>query len=87
MTHFRFRFKQVGYRRWRWRAAHRRTDRLVRLFAVEAGHAARPGRRRSALGLLGGAWLAPAAAVLRVGGFEVGEAGDPQLLGHPDIRY
>ncbi|UOQ98162.1 hypothetical protein MUN81_01405 [Hymenobacter sp. 5317J-9] len=31
--------------------------------------------------------LRPAAMALRVGGFVVGEDGDPQLQGHPDIRY
>lgn len=93
MTHFRFRFKQVGYQRWRWRwrAAHRRADRLVLPLAAGAGyfsHTLLPtaGRRRPMPGLLAVA-LAPATAVLRVGDFEVGEAGDPRLLGHPDIRY
>jgi len=30
---------------------------------------------------------APPAATYRVGNFVVGQEGDPQLLGHPDIRY
>lgn len=94
MTHFRFRFKHVGYQRWRWRTAHRRADRLVLPVAVGAGYFSHPllptaGRRRSMPGLLAVALpaLAPATAVLRVGDFEVGEAGDPRLMGHPDIRY
>jgi hypothetical protein len=31
--------------------------------------------------------LKPVATVLRIGDFVVGEDGDPQLLGHPDILY
>lgn len=94
MTHFRFRFKQVGYQRWRWRAAHRRADWRALPVAAGAGYLSHTllqtaGRRRPTPGLLAVALpaLAPATAVLRVGDFEVGEAGDPQLLGHPDIRY
>jgi hypothetical protein len=31
--------------------------------------------------------LKPVTSVLRIGDFVVGEDGDPQLLGHPDILY
>ncbi|GAB3878100.1 hypothetical protein GCM10028824_39370 [Hymenobacter segetis] len=31
--------------------------------------------------------LAPISAMLQVGSYLVGEESDPQLTGHPDIRY
>ena len=85
MTHFRFRYKQVGCLRWRCRAARRRTM----LFVLPLN--ATPGRPASAA-----AWrrtvpvsvpITPIATVLQIGSFVVGPEGDPQLMGHPDIRY
>ena len=86
MTHFRFRYKQVGYMRWRCRTSSRRA---VLLFLPLA-----PVRQRHPLSVA--LWrrtmsavpkLAPATKVLQFGDFVIGEEGDPQLMGHPDIRY
>ena len=86
MTHFRFRFKRTGYIRWRCRASRRR---LVVIVVCPLGEVSRPrseaARRRTAP-LAVAIWV-PTAATLRVGTFVVGENGDPQLHGHPNICY
>ncbi|HEX8507751.1 MAG TPA: hypothetical protein VF630_20480 [Hymenobacter sp.] len=89
MTHFRFRYKRVGYIRWRRRAARRRTLLVVTpLAAVEPGASSASAWRRSPLAEAAPkAPAAPVQRVLQVGEFVVSEEGDPQLTGHPDIRY
>jgi len=85
MTHFRFRYKRVGYMRWRCRAASRRTTLLLLPLTTAAGHL--PNRavwRRTIPFRLP---LPTQPAVLHVGAYVVSQQGDPQLSGHPDIRY
>ncbi len=84
MMHFRFWHKRMGYFRWRCRAARRRALFLAARAQAAAGRM--PGvagrrRRRAA------AATPPAATALRVGEYLVSAEGDPQLLGHPGIRY
>jgi hypothetical protein len=84
MTHFRFRYKCMSYRRWRCRASRRRTvEVLVPLAATSCAPSTAAWRRR----LPTPVQLLPAAGWLRVGDFLVGEEGDSSLYGHPDIRY
>lgn len=85
MTYFRFRYKRVGYMRWRCRTASRRAVLLVppMMSAPQFG-VGTAARRRTAPAYVP---FRPVAAVLQVGQYVVGEEGDPQLLGHPDIRY
>ncbi|WP_210514292.1 hypothetical protein [Hymenobacter terricola] len=85
MTHFRFRYKQIGYMRWRCRAARRRATLLVLPMAAAARYASAmaPWRRTAPVFVS----IMPVAAVLRVGDFVVSEEGDSQLSGHPGIRY
>jgi hypothetical protein len=85
MTHFRFRYKRVGYMRWRCRAASRRTTSLTLPEVVVPYHAPSTAawRRRVPATVL----LLPVVTVLQVGSFVVSEEGDPQLSGHPGIRY
>ena len=85
MVPFRFRHHQNSYIRWRCRVAHRRSVRLVLPLAVMSQklliiHSAR--RIKSAV-----VKVQPVAVVLQIGKFVVGQEGDPQLHGHPDIRY
>lgn len=85
MTHFRFLHKQVAYQRWRCRAARRRAFLLLLPLVRRAwqGSATAMWRRTAPV-------LVPmpsVTVVLHIGKFVVSEAGDPQLYGHPDIRY
>lgn len=85
MTHFRFRYKRVGYMRWRTRSA----SRQAKLQALPTGTAAHfapsaaAWRRMMARAVV----LNPVLTTLRVGQFLVSDEWDPQLAGHPDIRY
>ena len=85
MTHFRFRYHRVGSIRRRFRAISCRA--LVLLFPLAEGRIFAPGMAvwRRALPVA----LPPVAAspTLQVGDFVVSAEGDPQLSGHPDIRY
>ena len=86
MTHFRFRYKRIGFMRWRCRTARHRPSLLFLPMAI--GKQQVPSRaawRRTMP-----AQLPPTVAVaivLQVGAFVVGAEGDPNLSGHPDIRY
>lgn len=85
MTHFRFRYKQIGYMRWRCRTARRRA--LLLVLPLEG-----VARRKSTASawrctILTFTLLPPATVKLKIGKFVVSEKGDPQLLGHPNIRY
>ncbi|MDB5235603.1 MAG: hypothetical protein JWR44_2596 [Hymenobacter sp.] len=85
MTHFRFRYKKVGYMRWRCRTAQRRAFMMVLALVAalhNAPHTATWQRAAPAF-----VPAASAVAVLQVGQFVVSAEGDPQLTGHPDIRY
>ena len=85
MTHFRFRYKRVGYMRWRCRSASRRVALLA--FPVAAVVPVAPATaswRRSVPKLV---QVAEPQSILKIGDFVVGEEGDPKLIGHPDIRY
>jgi len=71
--------------RWRCRTASRRAILLVLPMMSAAQFAASTASwRRTAPAY---APLGPVGSVLQVGQFVVSEEGDPQLLGHPDIRY
>lgn len=85
MTHFRFRYKRIGYMRWRCRSAQRRAILLVLPLTAAARYASTTAAWRRTVPVF--VPIVPVVAVLRVGEFVVGEEGDPQLLGHPDIRY
>ena len=85
MTHFRFRYKRMGYMRWRCR----RASRQAKLHVL-------PGDLNAPCALTAVAWrrmmaeamvLNPALMTLRVGQFLVSDEWDPQLTGHPNIRY
>lgn len=85
MTHFRFRCKCAGYLRWRSRAERRRVSVLAQPLLVEDAHLpSRPSWRR-VVPLQVPPAMQP--LVLHVGDFIVSQQGDPQLSGHPDIRY
>jgi hypothetical protein len=85
MTHFRFRYKRVGYMRWRCRTARVRAMVLVLPTAAGGCHApsAAAWRRTQPVVVA----PTPIGHVLQVGGYVVGEEGDSRLSGHPDIRY
>jgi hypothetical protein len=85
MTHFRFRYKRVGYMRWRTRTAHRRAVLLALPLLPASGFAPSTASWRRAVPSY--QLSQPSDAVLKIGDFVVSEAGDPQLLGHPGIRY
>lgn len=89
MTHFRFRYKRVGYIRWRRRAARHQAVLVVTPVAVvEQGVPSRSAWRRSfSVEAAPEVPAAPVQGILQVGEFVVSEEGDPQLTGHPDIRY
>lgn len=85
MTHFRFRFKRMGYMRWRCRTASRQAKLLVLPSDADIAFApsAAAWRRMMAEAVV----LNPVLTSLRVGQFLVSDEWDPQLTGHPDIRY
>lgn len=85
MTHFRFRYKRVGFMRWRCRTASRQAKLHVLAKGVQppCPPTAVAWRRMLAEAVV----LNPTPATLRVGQFLVSDQGDPQLTGHPDIRY
>ena len=85
MTHFRFRYKRMGYMRWRCRRASRQAKLHVLPGDLNApcGPTAVAWRRMMAEAMV----LNPALTTLRVGQFLVSDEWDPQLTGHPDIRY
>jgi hypothetical protein len=79
MTHFRFRYKRLSYRRWRCRASLRRaTSQQMPLAAAGFAPNAAAWRRMPP---------APAPKAVRIGHYLVGEGNDLLLCGHPDIRY
>ncbi len=82
MTCLRFRYKPAGCVRWRNRYIRRRAALVLPRAAAHIPDAA--------AGWLATPWEVPAAAavrVFRIGAYVVGEEGDPQLQGHPGIRY
>ena len=71
--------------RWRCRAASHRTTLLLLACTPAARHMpSQAAWRRTASVQLP---AAPQPLVLRVGDYMVSEQGDPQISGHPDIRY
>ena len=85
MTKTRFRHKQIGYVRWRCRTARRRALLLSPPLAAPACQAPDAATWRRTM-------PAPVpmplvTTVLYIGKFIVGEIGDPQLQGHPDIIF
>ena len=85
MTHFRFRYKRVGFMRWRCRTASRRASVLAISLVTKEKHApSMAAWRRTTPVVLP---PLPVVKVLQVGDFIVGAEGDPNLSGHPDIRY
>jgi hypothetical protein len=85
MTHFRFRYKRVGYMRWRCRAASRRVTLLALPLAAAAQFAPSTACWRRTIPTF--VPMPSLQNVLKIGDFVVGEEGDPQLTGHPDILY
>ena len=85
ITQFRFRDNQNAYVRWRCRIARRRAMLLeLRLEAMVQQRSIANATRRpkpAAVAVHSGT------AVLQIGTFVVSQEGDPQLHGHPDIRY
>ena len=85
MTHFRFRYRPVGFICWRRRAARRR---IVRLFLPLGSVSGRSPSQATWRPPPPPQVLLPAPPrVLSVGNYVVSEQGDPRLSGHPDIRY
>ncbi|MFD2719369.1 hypothetical protein ACFST9_11635 [Hymenobacter monticola] len=84
MTHFRFRYKCMSYRRWRCRASRRRTQQVMASLALTDFAPSAPAWRRR---LPAPALPVATPMALRVGNYVVSEEGDLQLYGHPDIRY
>jgi hypothetical protein len=85
MTHFRFRYKRVGYARWRCRSAKRRATLLVLPLAAAASFSPTTAAwRRTAPAMV---HSVNTSRTLVVGNFVIGEESDPQLTGHPDILY
>ncbi|MDO7847967.1 hypothetical protein Q5H92_16495 [Hymenobacter sp. M29] len=84
MTHFRFRYKCMSYRRWRCRASRRSTQRFMVPLATTGFAPSAAAWRRM---LPAPVRLQPAAKALQIGDYVVGEEGDLLLYGHPDIRY
>ena len=85
MSRFRFYYKRMSYRRWLIRTARRRVLQLgLPLPAAIRSTRGMTAWRRSIPVF---AHSVSVAVVLRIGGFVIGEAGDPQLSGHPGIRY
>ncbi|MBH8570326.1 hypothetical protein KB206_15650 [Microvirga sp. STS02] len=85
MTHFRFRYKRVGYMRWRRRTLRARAESRHWPLSADARYAPSMAAWRRTQPPV--ALLAPIGLMLQVGSYLVGEEGDPQLTGHPDIRY
>lgn len=85
MTHFRFRYKRMGYMRWRCRTTSRQAKLLVLPRDMQESFApsATAWRHMMAKAVV----LNPSLTTLRIGQFLVSEEWDPQLAGHPDIRY
>lgn len=84
MTRIRFCHKQISYVRWRCRIARRRALLLPPLaLPIRQAPAAATWRRTMPPPVP----MPLVATVLHIGKFIVSEMGDPQLLGHPDIRY
>lgn len=71
--------------RWRCRTTLRRTTLLVLPLTAAARYAPSMAAWRRTVPVF--VPVTPVATMLRVGEFVVSEEGDPQLLGHPDIRY
>lgn len=84
MTHFRFRYKRIGYLRWRCRSAKHRTLLLLPL-SMAPQHAPSTAAWRRVIPVF--VPIATSAISFQIGDFIVGELSDPRLSGHPAIRY
>ena len=89
MTHFRFRYKRVGYIRWRRRSSPRPVVLVAAALATdELNVPSKAAWRRTAKVVVVAETPAVSnTVILHIGEFVISEEGDPQLLGHPDIRY
>ena len=85
MIQIRFSRQQISFIRWRCRTARRRALLLSPPLAVLPSPVSDAAPWRHALPLPVSMPLV--ATVLHIGKFIVSEMGDPQLQGHPDIRY
>lgn len=85
MTHFRFRYKRIGYMRWRCRTASRRAMVLVLPMGAATQFAPSTAAWRRTIPVF--VPMPKPQAILKIGDFVVSEEGDPQLSGHPDILY
>lgn len=85
MTHFRFRYKRVGYMRWRCRSSKHHAILLMLPLAAAKKHAPSTAAWRRAIPVF--VPIAIPAFTFQIGDFTVGSETDPQLCGHPDILY
>ena len=85
MMHSRFRHHQIGYVRWRCRMVRRYARLPERPLAAPVRQGSTSTAWRYTTPVL--APMQPVVTVLQIGKFVVSHEGDPQLHGHPDIRY
>lgn len=85
MTRSQFHYQQMSYLRWCYRTARLRS--LLLGLPLPVAACAKPSAATWRYSTPVFEPLASVTVVLRVGAFVIGEAGDPQLSGHPDIRY
>ena len=83
MVHSRIKQKTTGRHHWRQQAASRRVGRLAYQAAELVAHS----KEMQAANLVSSKLKHSILTTLRIGDFIVGHDGDPQLLGHPEIRY
>lgn len=87
MTYLRIHREFTGRWRWRQRAVIRRRSLLVHLSSRYACSPTAHAKEVPASDLLSSELTHSVLTTLRIGDFVVGHEGDPQLLGHPGIRY
>lgn len=89
-SHFlQFRYRRVSFIRWRRRSFRRPAAVVMPVLAVAEAGAPSTSAWRRAYGpaAVPQALTIARAVVLRIGEFIISEEGDPQLSGHPGIRY
>ena len=92
MTRFRFCYNQTSYLRYRCRTARHRVFRVElpkvgTALLLFVGAPLSPATASWRCAVLTTRPCTPPPATLRIGDYLIGAEGDPQLHGHPDIRY
>ena len=87
MVHSRIKQKTTGRHRWRQQAASRRRSLRMGGLAYQAAELVAHSKEMQAANLVSSKLKHSILTTLRIGDFIVGHDGDPQLLGHPEIRY